>query len=82
MMVYMSEKLFTFTKKKMFFSSSSMNDGEFINHKYIKDYDKNKESSYRKYWDVNNSYEWDEKWKFVSFIKEFIKKYHIFNFND
>ena len=24
------------------------------NNKYIKDYDKNKESSYLKYWDVNN----------------------------
>ena len=24
------------------------------NDKYMKDYDKNKESSYRKYWDVNN----------------------------
>ena len=26
------------------------------NNKYMKDYDKNKESSYVKYWDVNNSY--------------------------
>ena len=24
--------------------------------KYMKDYDKNKESSYLQYWDVNNSY--------------------------
>ena len=45
-----------FYKVKNVFSSFSMNDGEFINHKYIKDYEKYKESSYRKYWDVNNLY--------------------------
>ena len=28
-----------------------------VNDKYIKDYDKNKESSYIQYWDVNNLYE-------------------------
>ena len=28
------------------------------NNKCIKDYDKNKESSYLKYWDVNNLYRW------------------------
>ena len=27
--------------------------------KYIKDYDKNKESSYIQYWGVNNLYGWD-----------------------
>ena len=45
-----------FYKVKNVFSSFSMNDAEFINHKYIKDYEKYKKSSYRKYWDVNNLY--------------------------
>ena len=29
-----------------------------VNDKYLKDYDKNKESSYTQYWDVNNLYGW------------------------
>ena len=29
------------------------------NSKYMKDYDKNKQSSYLKYWGVNNVYGWD-----------------------
>ena len=29
-----------------------------VNDKFIKDYDKNKESSYLQYWNINNLYEW------------------------
>ena len=28
------------------------------NNKYLKDYDKNEDSSYVQYWNVNNLYDW------------------------
>ena len=40
------------------------------NNKYMKDYDKNKESSYLKYWDVNDIYKWAMSKKMpVNFLK-------------
>ena len=50
------------------------------NYKFIKDYDKNKEWSYIKYWDVNNLHDWSisqklpvnyfKRWKiFLNLIK-------------
>ena len=57
------------------------------NNKYMKDYDKNKESSYLKYWDVNYLYGWAmsqklpvNKFEWIEDIsqinEDFIKKYN------
>ena len=57
------------------------------NKKYLKDYDKNKESSYLKYWDANNLYGWPMSQKFPvsnfewiedpsQFNEDFIKNYN------
>ena len=57
------------------------------NNKYMKDYDKNKESSCLKYWDVNNLYGWAmsqklpvNKFKWIEdtshFNEDFIKSYN------
>ena len=52
------------------------------NNKYIKDYDRNKESSYLKYWDENNSYGWEmsqklpvNDFKWVEDISEFVESF-------
>ena len=49
------------------------------NNKYMKDYDKNKESSYVEYWDVNNSYGWAMLQKFPVNNSECIKDTSQFN---
>ena len=57
------------------------------NNKYMKDYGKNKESPYLKYWDVNNLYEWARSQKLpinkfewieetFQFNEDFIKNYN------
>ena len=50
------------------------------NNKYMKDYDKNKKSSYLKYWDVNNLYGWAMSQKLLVNNSEWIK--HTSQFNE
>ena len=58
-----------------------------VNNNYMKDYDKNKDSSYLQYWDVNHLYGWamsqklpvnNFEWiKYTSqFSEDFIKNYN------
>ena len=50
-----------------------------VNNKYMEDYDKNKESSYLKYWDVNNLYGWVMQQKLPVNNFEWIKDTSQFN---
>ena len=49
------------------------------NNKYVKDYDKNKESSYLKYWDVNSFYSWAMSQKVPVSKFEQIEDTYLFN---
>ena len=51
------------------------------NRKYMKDYDKNKESSCLQYWDVNNLYSWAISQKLSVNNSEWIKDTSQFNEN-
>ena len=51
------------------------------NNKYMKDYDKKKESSYIQYWDVNNFYDWAMLQKLPVNNFEWIKDTSHFNEN-
>ena len=51
------------------------------NNKSMKDYDKNRESSYIQYWDVNNLYGWAMSQKFPVINLEWIKDTSQFNEN-
>ena len=50
------------------------------NNKYIKDYDKNKDSSYLKCWDANNSYGWAMSQKLS--VNDFKCVQDVFEFNE
>ena len=52
-------------------------------NKYMKNYDKNKESSYLKYWDVDNSSDWAMLQKlpvnnleWIEYLSSYNKQYH------
>ena len=47
---------------------------EKASNKYMKDYDKNKESSYFKYWDLINSYGFEMSWKLPVSIFEWVEE--------
>ena len=49
------------------------------NNKYIKDYDKYKESSFLKYWNVSNLYDWSMPEKILANNFEWIKNTSQFN---
>ena len=49
------------------------------NNKYKKDYDKNKDFSYRQYWDINNFYVWAISQKLSGNSFEWIKDSSQFN---
>ena len=53
----------------------------YANNKYMKDYDKNKESLYLKYWDVNNLYGWAMSQKLPVNNFEWIEETSQFNEN-
>ena len=59
--------------------SHAIHDYTKANNKYMKDYDKNKESSYLKYWDVNNFYGWVMSQKFPVNNFEWIEETSQFN---
>ena len=51
------------------------------NNKYMKDYDKNKESSYLSYWDVNNLYSWEISQKLSLLNFEFLILHNLTKFS-
>ena len=51
-----------------------------IKNKYMEDYDKNKESLYLQYWDVNNLYGWEMLQKYP--VNNFLCIEDTFQFNE